>query len=138
MQCLRRCFFCFMLNGGYGNHLTCGVITAGIRRFVFTSRLLPWGRVRLPVKWRVGVILRQRLSYNPSLHPPVGRESHISTILSPHHIYSMFRFCSAVVPLCSAFSGTEQRNTYYAVAKSPITQKHSGLLVTISRRGFFQ
>jgi hypothetical protein len=25
-------------------------------RFEFTPRLLPWGRVRLPVKWRVGVI----------------------------------------------------------------------------------
>jgi hypothetical protein len=35
----------------------------------FTPRLLPWGRVWLPVKWRVGIILRQYLSYKPLSAP---------------------------------------------------------------------
>jgi hypothetical protein len=43
--------------------------------------LLPWGRVRLPVKWRVGVILGQYLSYEPLPTPPVGRESHNPPLL---------------------------------------------------------
>jgi hypothetical protein len=43
-----------------------------------SGRLLPWGRARLPAKWRVGVIYAKPYLINPSLHPPVGRESHIS------------------------------------------------------------
>ena len=47
-----------------------------IKRFKFP----PWGGARGYVLWQGGV-LRETCRLNPSLHPPVGRESHWPALL---------------------------------------------------------